>query len=49
MARLMQILFCESVKNGALLKYTNSIDCQKINDQQKTLENNIDLWLSEQH
>lgn len=47
-SRVMQLIFCESSKNGNILRYTNSIESESTNRKLEQLERNLTEWQSEQ-
>jgi hypothetical protein len=46
-ARIMQLLYCESVKNGHQLRYAMAVEDSKTNKQFEQLERNLIEWQSE--
>jgi hypothetical protein len=47
-ARVLQLLYCESIKNGHTLRYSVTVEDKKTNDKLDQLERNLEQWLSAQ-
>lgn len=47
-ARAMQLMYCESIKNGNTMHYSLIVEDKKTNDKLDQLERNLEQWLSEQ-
>jgi hypothetical protein len=46
--RVLQLLYCESIKNGHTLRYLVTVEDKKTNDKLDQLERNLEQWLSAQ-
>lgn len=47
-SRVLQLLYCESIKNGHTLNYAIAVEDEKTNKKLEQLERNLEQWLSEQ-
>lgn len=47
-SRAIQLMFCDSIKNGAVMRYTNAVESESTNQKLEQLERNLKQWQSEQ-
>jgi|LakMenEpi03Aug12_release.lakeMendotaPanAssembly.Ray.scaffolds.fasta_scaffold4009583_1 hypothetical protein len=48
LARTIQIIYAESVRNGAMMRYKEAVESDETNKKFEQLESQFDAWLSEQ-
>jgi len=47
-ARVMQLLYCEALKNGAVMRYAKAVESTETNRKLEQLERNLEQWQSKQ-
>jgi hypothetical protein len=48
LARTIQIIYAESVRNGAMMRYKEAVESDETNKKFEQLEAKFDAWLLEQ-
>jgi len=41
-------MYAESIRSGAIMRYSSAVESQETNEKFANLETQFDLWLSEQ-